>query len=107
MSEPTTALTPPPVPGSGDMFDGIAPRYDLLNRIISLGMDRGWRRRTAKALALGPGDLVLDLATGTADLAIAVARRWPHCGVVGVDPSAAMLARGQTKVDRAGLGGRI
>ena len=106
-TEPTTALTPPPVPGSGDMFDGIARRYDLLNRIISLGLDRGWRRKTARALELRPGDVVLDLATGTADLAIAVARTWRDVDVVGVDPSAAMLERGQAKIDRAGLGTRI
>ena len=42
-------------PGSGEMFDGIAPRYDLLNRLISLGLDQGWRRRTVAAMALGPG----------------------------------------------------
>ncbi|HTM21424.1 MAG TPA: bifunctional demethylmenaquinone methyltransferase/2-methoxy-6-polyprenyl-1,4-benzoquinol methylase UbiE [Kofleriaceae bacterium] len=93
--------------GSGEMFDGIAHRYDLLNRIMSLGMDRGWRRRTVRALALQPGDRVLDLATGTADLAIAVARRWRGVDVVGVDPSTAMLAHGQAKVDRAGLAERI
>src|SRR5678809_582399 len=93
--------------GSGEMFDGIAHRYDLLNRIMSLGMDRGWRRRTVRALALQPGDRVLDLATGTADLAIAVARRWRAVDVVGVDPSTAMLAHGQAKVDRAGLAERI
>jgi demethylmenaquinone methyltransferase / 2-methoxy-6-polyprenyl-1,4-benzoquinol methylase len=93
--------------GSGAMFDGIARRYDLLNRVMSLGLDRGWRRRTARALALAPGDRVLDLATGTADLAIAVARRWPQTAVVGVDPSAAMLARGAAKVARAGLADRV
>jgi len=104
-SSDATALLPRP--GSGAMFDRIARRYDLLNRILSLGMDRGWRRRTAGALALSPGDRVLDLATGTADLAIAVARRWPGVEVVGVDPSAEMRARGQAKVDRLGLADRI
>lgn len=105
--EPTHALAAAPVPGSGEMFDGIAPRYDLLNRVISMGMDRGWRRRTAAALGLQAGDRVLDLATGTGDLAIAVARRWRSVEVIGVDPSPGMLELGAAKVARARLSGRI
>jgi len=93
--------------GSGAMFDGIAPRYDLLNRIMSLGNDRAWRRRAIQALALQPGDRVLDLATGTADLAIAVARLHPDTTVTGVDPSPNMMKLGQEKVAREGLAGRI
>ena len=73
--------------GSGEMFDGIADRYDLLNRVISLGIDQGWRRKTVAALELEPGHHVMDLATGTADLAIMIARKHP-VDVVGVDPSA-------------------
>ena len=61
--------------GSGAMFDGIAHRYDFLNRVLSMGIDHSWRRKTVRAL--GEADRVLDLATGTADLAIAVAKtRW-------------------------------
>ncbi len=89
------------------MFDGIAPRYDLLNRLSSLGLDRGWRRKLVDSLAVdGPGR-VLDLATGTADVALAIARRHPQVSVVGADPSAGMLAVGREKVATAGLGDRI
>lgn len=93
--------------GSGAMFDAIAPRYDLLNRVLSLGIDQGWRRRTVSALRLAPGARVLDLATGTGDLAIQIARREPAASVVGLDPSTRMLAIGQSKVEAAGLGARV
>jgi len=93
--------------GSGQMFDGIAARYDLVNRVISLGIDQSWRRRTVRALALQPGARVLDLATGTADLALLVAESEPTSRVVGLDPSAKMLEIGRTKVERLGLLGRI
>jgi demethylmenaquinone methyltransferase / 2-methoxy-6-polyprenyl-1,4-benzoquinol methylase len=88
-------------PGSGEMFDTIAPRYDLLNRLISLGLDQGWRRRTVAALALGPGPVggdpqtpgktALDLATGTGDLALMIARTYPEATVIATDPSRGML----------------
>ena len=93
--------------GSGQMFDGIAERYDLLNRINSLGMDRGWRRAAIDALALSPGDRVLDLATGTADVALAVAAREAQATVVGLDPSRRMLDIGRRKVTEAELDGRV
>jgi demethylmenaquinone methyltransferase/2-methoxy-6-polyprenyl-1,4-benzoquinol methylase len=93
--------------GSGEMFDRIASRYDLMNRIISLGIDQRWRRRTVDALALKPGARVLDLATGTGDLAMMIARRHPEVTVVGVDPSTGMLAEGDRKVAAAGLGERV
>ena len=84
--------------GSGQMFDGIAESYDRLNRIISLGVDQGWRRRTVDAMQLAKGHRVLDLATGTADLALMIADRHPGVEVVGVDPSHNMLAIGREKV---------
>jgi demethylmenaquinone methyltransferase/2-methoxy-6-polyprenyl-1,4-benzoquinol methylase len=93
--------------GSGAMFDAIAGRYDLLNRLMSFGVDRRWRKKTVFALALESGSRVLDLATGTGDLALAVARRHPDAAVVGVDPSTNMLAVGRDKVARAKLGERI
>jgi demethylmenaquinone methyltransferase/2-methoxy-6-polyprenyl-1,4-benzoquinol methylase len=84
--------------GSGAMFDVIAARYDLVNRLMSFGIDQRWRRRTVDALALGEGARVLDVATGTADLALLIARRHPTARVVGVDPSPRMLAVGARKV---------
>jgi demethylmenaquinone methyltransferase/2-methoxy-6-polyprenyl-1,4-benzoquinol methylase len=97
-----------PTGGSGAMFDGIAGRYDLLNRLMSLGLDQGWRKKTVKALALGEGPArVLDLATGTADLALCVARAHPQAQVTGVDPSARMLEIGAGKVAASGLGERV
>src|SRR3954466_6849688 len=97
---PPNAKTPE---GSGAMFDGIAHRYDLVNRVISLGIDQSWRKKTVSSLELKPGARVLDLATGTGDLAIMVARTHPEVTVVGVDPSAKMLEVGQKKLAEAGL----
>ncbi|MFO0761115.1 MAG: ubiquinone/menaquinone biosynthesis methyltransferase [Byssovorax sp.] len=85
--------------GSGEMFDGIAERYDLLNRIISLGLDQGWRKKTVRALALGPGKTSLDLATGTGDLALMIAAMFPEAQVIGTDPSKGMLAVATRKAE--------
>jgi len=97
--------------GSGAMFDRIAARYDLLNRLNSLGFDQAWRRVTAEALApTADADRplrVLDVASGTGDLAIAIARRFPSAVVSGVDTSTAMTVIGRGKVERAGLADRI
>jgi demethylmenaquinone methyltransferase/2-methoxy-6-polyprenyl-1,4-benzoquinol methylase len=95
--------------GSGAMFDGIAPHYDLLNRMMSFGTDRRWRRLAVRELALADGDSgeVLDIATGTADLAIAIARRHPNTRVLGIDPSRAMLERAWAKIVRARLYSRV
>ncbi len=89
--------------GSGAMFDRIAARYDTLNRILSLGIDRHWRRLAVRALALPPAARVLDLATGTADVALEVLRQHRDARVLGLDPSLRMLAIGRRKVRRAGL----
>ena len=72
--------------GSGQMFDQIAPRYDFVNRVLSLGLDRRWRRRVIKELALAPNARVLDVATGTGDLAIELAKAVPAGKVIGLDP---------------------
>lgn len=93
--------------GSGRMFDAIADKYDVVNRVISLGMDQSWRRRAVRALDVSPGATVLDLATGTADLAILIARMVEGARVIGVDPSEGMLSVGRKKVAAAGLAGRI
>jgi len=104
MTEETTALSRE---GSGAMFDNIAARYDLVNRVISLGIDQSWRRQTVRELKLEANYRVLDLATGTADLAIQVARTVPTVSVVGLDPSSKMLDVGREKVERAELSGRV
>lgn len=79
------------------MFASIAPRYDLLNRVLSLGVDRGWRRAAAQeALALNPQRL-LDVATGTADFALELKARAPHAAVTGSDFVPEMLAIGREK----------
>lgn len=88
------------------MFDRIAQRYDRLNRVLSLGLDQGWRRAAVRALGLVPGEQALDVASGTADLALAMAAV-PGVRVVGIDPSPAMLALGARKVASRGLAGRI
>jgi demethylmenaquinone methyltransferase / 2-methoxy-6-polyprenyl-1,4-benzoquinol methylase len=93
--------------GSGAMFDRIADRYDLLNRILSLGIDERWRAHTVEALDLRPGMRVLDLATGTGDLAIQLARHPARPEVVGADASARMLRKAGEKVIRAGLFERV
>src|SRR5690606_15439734 len=93
--------------GSGAMFDAIAERYDLLNRLISLGIDQSWRRDTVAALELGQSARVLDLATGTADLAVMIAKAHPGAEVVGIDPSGRMLDVGRRKVEARGLAGRV
>lgn len=93
--------------GSGAMFDRIARRYDFVNRVISLGLDQRWRRRTVAALQLGERPRVLDLATGTGDLAICIARSRPGATVIGLDPSTEMLAIATAKVARKKLSDRI
>lgn len=97
----------PPQGGSGAMFDRIARRYDALNRILSLGIDRRWRRKAVAALSLRPGARVLDLAAGTADVGLEVLRRQPDASVVGLDPSPGMLAVGRRKVAEAGHEERV
>jgi len=80
------------------MFDTIAEPYDRLNRVISLGRDHAWRRRVVERAAAGPGARVLDLGTGTGDLAFAMlARVLPGGCVLGLDLAEAMLARAEEK----------
>jgi demethylmenaquinone methyltransferase/2-methoxy-6-polyprenyl-1,4-benzoquinol methylase len=89
------------------MFDRIAPRYDLLNRLLSAGVDQRWRRASIDALALAPGSTVLDVCTGTADLLVELLRRDPGHAGVGVDLSGEMLLRGADKLRRRGWGKRF
>jgi demethylmenaquinone methyltransferase/2-methoxy-6-polyprenyl-1,4-benzoquinol methylase len=88
------------------MFDRIAPRYDLLNHLLSAGADRRWRRRALEALEPQPSVRVLDLCCGTADLLIEALRcDRRRCGV-GVDLSLEMLERGAEKLAARGLAAR-
>jgi ubiquinone/menaquinone biosynthesis methyltransferase len=82
------------------MFERIAPTYDLLNRILSVGIDRRWRARAVEQVERAPPGPVLDLCAGTLDLAAAVAERRPRDRVVAVDFSPAMLAKGARKAPR-------
>lgn len=83
------------------MFDAIAHRYDLLNRVLSFGRDAGWRRRAVELAALGAGERALDVGAGTGDLALALAQAAPSGRVVALDLAPSMLARARA---RAALG---
>jgi demethylmenaquinone methyltransferase / 2-methoxy-6-polyprenyl-1,4-benzoquinol methylase len=81
------------------MFDSIAERYDLLNRVLSMGVDRGWRVAAAKAVLQHSPKDVLDIATGTGDFAIAIQKLAPFAKVTGSDfvPKMLEIARGKAK----------
>ena len=85
------------------MFDAIAPRYDLLNRVLSMGIDRGWRKQAVAMLAKYNPTRILDVATGTADLALVTAKTLQPEKLVGVDIAEEMLAIGREKVEAEGL----
>lgn len=81
-----------------EMFDSIARRYDLLNHLLSMNIDRRWRTKVVRMICRQAPQSVLDIATGTGDLAIAVARALPGAAVTGVDISPEMLRIGRGKV---------
>jgi len=87
------------------IFDRVAPYYDTFNSILSLGIDRSWRRRVAAALELAPGARVLDVATGTGALAVEIVRATAgSASVTGCDINASMLAVAERRFGKAGLG---
>ncbi len=88
-----------------NLFDDIAPRYDLLNHLLSLNIDKSWRRRAVRELEAGQEEL-LDVACGTGDFAIAAVRTGVK-RVTGIDISAGMVDIGKRKVEALGLSGRI
>ena len=85
------------------MFSDIAGRYDLLNRVLTLGIDGRWRAQAVRAATEVEPERILDVATGTADLAIALKRAVPTAEVIGVDFAEPMLERGREKVAGGGL----
>lgn len=90
-----------------EMFDNIASKYDLLNHTLSMSIDRVWRRRVVGEVRRAKPGRILDVATGTGDLAIAMARRIRDVQVLGVDLSEQMLAVARRKIEARGLDGRI
>src|SRR5271157_4146737 len=85
----------------GRMFDGIAHTYDLLNTILSFSLDKAWRRAAISLLEIRAGDTVLDIATGTGDMALPALRRGGS--VTGIDLSRQMLLRALGKAEEQGL----
>jgi demethylmenaquinone methyltransferase / 2-methoxy-6-polyprenyl-1,4-benzoquinol methylase len=89
-----------------DLFAPLGPTYDRYARLLSLGQDPRWRTFLVSRIGAGPADRVLDVATGTAAVAIELADAY-RCDVVGLDQSPEMLAAGRQRVAAAGLGDRI
>lgn len=88
------------------MFDNIAPKYDFLNQLLSLGIHKGWRRKAIRLLEVQKPKTILDIATGTADFAIEAMKLNPT-KVVGVDISEGMLKLGRDKINKLGLQNKI
>lgn len=89
-----------------ELFEPLGPTYDRYARLLSLGQDPRWRRFLVSRVDVGDDGTVLDVATGTAAVAIELARTH-GCEVVGLDQSSGMLAEGRRRVDSAGLAGRV
>ena len=89
------------------MFDNIAPTYDKLNHIMSLNIDRIWRRRVMRIVRRAKAHKIMDVATGTGDLAIAMAKRVDRTQILGIDLSEEMLAVARRKIEKQGLEERI
>lgn len=89
------------------MFDSIAGTYDLLNHTLSLGFDKGWRRKGISFLKPFAPSSILDMATGTGDLAISMFRKLKPDYIIGADISEGMMKVGRQKVSKAGLSGHI
>ena len=89
------------------MFDRISPKYDALNHLLSLNIDKVWRRKTAKTVTKSHPNTLLDLATGTGDLAIALAKCNPQTHIIGLDISEKMLDIGKAKIAQRKLENQI
>lgn len=88
------------------MFDNIAPKYDFLNQLLSLGIHKGWRRKAIRLLQVQKPKTILDIATGTADFAIEAMKLNPD-KIIGVDISEGMLKLGREKINKLGLQNKI
>ena len=85
------------------MFDKVAPYYDFLNRLLSLRIDVLWRKKALRLLQKNDPKIILDIATGTADMAIMSTKIWSPEKIIGLDISKEMLKVGQTKIDKKEL----
>lgn len=90
-----------------EMFDTIAPRYDFMNRFLSAGIDVLWRRKAIRLFQKDHPAYILDVATGTGDMAIMAARLLPVKKIAGIDISEGMLEVGRKKIEKEGLADRI
>lgn len=90
-----------------EMFDNIAPAYDFMNRAMTFGIDRRWRRIAVDMLRDRRPVDILDVATGTGDLAMLIARRITGSHITGIDLSEGMIERGRAKIAEKGLSHRI
>ena len=90
-----------------EMFDSIAPAYDWMNRAMTFGVDKLWRRRAVNIVTKDKPSRIIDIATGTGDLAIAMARKMPAAEITGIDLSEGMVEIGRRKVAEAGLSERV
>ncbi len=90
-----------------EMFDRISRRYDLLNSLLSLNLDHGWRNRAVAALEPEPAGTYLDIGTGTGDVGLTILRSVPTAHVLGLDPAREMMAFGRGKAERAGCLARM
>ncbi len=112
-SHPHDEITPFAEAGKGkkeqvaDMFDDIAGRYDRVNRVLSGGTDLGWRRKAIRLLQKENPHYILDVATGTADMAILACKMMSAVEIEGIDISAQMLELGKKKVEKEQLASRI
>ena len=83
-----------------DMFSAIAPRYDFLNRLLSLGIDQGWRRTLARMALRKETSAILDVACGTGDISLALRQKAPQARIVGLDFSQEMLDLAKVKIEK-------
>ncbi|MBQ8958849.1 MAG: bifunctional demethylmenaquinone methyltransferase/2-methoxy-6-polyprenyl-1,4-benzoquinol methylase UbiE [Bacteroidales bacterium] len=89
------------------MFDCISPNYDRLNHLLSFNIDKVWRRKTAREASRQSPKLILDLATGTGDLAVLLAKQNPQAQIIGMDISEKMLAIGKEKIKKQNIGNQV